>query len=317
MKILFTADWHIKLGQKSVPVEWQKNRYKLFFSKLKELQKQCDIMIIGGDIFDRLPTLEELQLYFSFLSYITIPTIIYDGNHEATKKGKSFLPLLSDASYNINDYINILCEPTTINGIDFIPYTHIKSFNPKDFNSKILCTHVRGEIQPHVKPEIDLDKLNSWEVVLAGDLHAYTNCQRNILYPGSPLSTSFHRSKIKNGIIIFDTDTMEHNWIDLELPQLIRKTVVSKDEIIPTEYDHTIYEIEGNTKDLANIDKDDELLDKKIIQKSTESTLNFKGTKTIRDEVILYLTKFLILKQEDVDNIMEIYDDRTRKIDLE
>ena len=29
--ILFTADWHIKLGQKNVPMAWACARYDLFF----------------------------------------------------------------------------------------------------------------------------------------------------------------------------------------------------------------------------------------------------------------------------------------------
>ena len=58
MTILFTADWHIKLGQKNVPVQWAKNRYRLFFSQVYEVEPKVDLHIIGGDIFDRLPTIE-------------------------------------------------------------------------------------------------------------------------------------------------------------------------------------------------------------------------------------------------------------------
>ena len=49
--ILFTADWHIKLGQKNIPKEWALNRYKLFFKQLHSLEKQCNMHIIGGDLF--------------------------------------------------------------------------------------------------------------------------------------------------------------------------------------------------------------------------------------------------------------------------
>ena len=87
--ILFTADWHLKLGQKNVPVEWAKNRYNKFFDQIAEIEERCAAHIIGGDLFDRLPTMEELELYFTFIANVTIPTIIYDGNHEATKKNKT------------------------------------------------------------------------------------------------------------------------------------------------------------------------------------------------------------------------------------
>ena len=38
MKVLFTADLHIKVGQKSVPREWAKNRYDILFSELSRVK---------------------------------------------------------------------------------------------------------------------------------------------------------------------------------------------------------------------------------------------------------------------------------------
>ena len=68
--ILFTADWHIKLGQKNVPREWATDRYRKFFEQVHGLEKQCNMHIIGGDLFDRLPNMEELELYFEFISKV-------------------------------------------------------------------------------------------------------------------------------------------------------------------------------------------------------------------------------------------------------
>ena len=50
--ILFTADWHIKLGQKNVPVEWATKRYNEFFDQVHQQSESCDMHIIGGDLFD-------------------------------------------------------------------------------------------------------------------------------------------------------------------------------------------------------------------------------------------------------------------------
>jgi len=41
----------------------------------------------------------------------------------------------------------------------------------------------------------------------------------------------------------------------LNLPQLIRKTVQSPEDMIPTDYHHTIYEIEGDIQELANVEE--------------------------------------------------------------
>ena len=60
--ILFTADWHLKLGQKNVPIEWATNRYREFFSQIQEIEQDVTLHIIGGDLFDRLPSMPELEL---------------------------------------------------------------------------------------------------------------------------------------------------------------------------------------------------------------------------------------------------------------
>ena len=79
MKMLFTADWHIKLGQKNVPKEWQINRFHIMVDELQQFD--YDIMVIGGDIFDRLPSLDELSLYFELIKKFDKPTYIFDGIH--------------------------------------------------------------------------------------------------------------------------------------------------------------------------------------------------------------------------------------------
>lgn len=306
MKILFIADLHIKLNTKNIPKEWAVNRYEMLFTKICEESLGKDLLILGGDVFDKLPSIEEVTLFLKLITIIPIRTLIYDGNHEALKRGSTFLTLLKDTVNSLNSKVMIIDGIYEENGIDFIPYTHLKTFNPKDFHNKILCTHVRGEIKPHVKPEINLDKLNRWEVVLAGDLHAYTNSQRNILYPGSPISTSFHRNNISNGAILFDTRSMQHDFIEFGLPQLLRKTVESEEEMIATDYDLTIYELIGNTADVANVEN--KLLDKKIVNKNTEASLDLSN-KTVEQELIIYLKEVVLLDEDQVEDVLGVHYD--------
>ena len=229
--ILFTADWHVKLGQKNVPIKWAINRYRYFFEQVHELESQCSMHIIGGDLFDRLPNMEELELYFSFIRRVTIPTIIFDGNHEATKKNKTFFTQLKQVSRDINPLINVV-DISYIDeelGYGILPYADLHRKGAIDHfdKTKPLFTHVRGEIPPHVKPEIDLDLFEDFPIVFAGDLHSHSNTQRNIVYPGSPMTTSFHRNLVKTGYILINENDWSWMWEEFHLPQLIRKTVRS------------------------------------------------------------------------------------------
>ncbi len=296
MKVLFTADWHIKLGQKGVPIDWAKNRYQQLFKQIHNLEAKADLMVLGGDIFDKLPSMEELELYFDFVLSVRIPTIIYSGNHEALKKTTTFLTSLKEVTYNLNNRVQIIDDFKTIHGMDFIPYNVLKQYHPADidFHGDILFTHVRGEIAPHVKPEIPLELLDRWKVVMAGDLHSHENSQRNIIYPGSPVTTSFHRNTVETGVSLLDTDTLGHTWIPLKLPQLLRKTIKAGEDMPATDYHHTIYEVEGDMAELSNMENH-ELLDKKVVKRDTDTTLILGSELTIEQEVEEYLRYVLQL----------------------
>lgn len=310
MKILFSADWHIKLGQKSVPVEWQKNRYLSLFEKLIEIP--CDLQVVGGDIFDRVPTLEELQLFWIFVSKCRVPTLIYSGNHEAIGKYTTFLTYLKEAVFEMNQLVRIVDEIEENDVYTIIPYNRLKkwaeNYQDYDFNSKICFTHVRGEIPPHVTPEINLELFNQFEVVVAGDLHSHSNSQRNIIYPGSPLTTSFHRSIVNTGCLIIDTVKDDISWIDLELPQLLKLTVDDPSLMVKSDFHHTVYELHGDIMELSQVANQD-LLDKKIVRTTSESSLILTKEMTIDDELSEFLLYITGLEEPKVRKLLKTYHD--------
>jgi DNA repair exonuclease SbcCD nuclease subunit len=318
MKILFTADVHIKLGQKNVPIEWAKNRFHLFVEQFQQMQKQADLVIIGGDIFDRLPTMDEVELYFDFVASFIKPTIIYPGNHEMLKKDTTFLTNLKKSTNRLNPQVEVIDEFWCIKSadVDIIPYNKLKEFekDPREFHGKILCTHVRGEIPPHVKPEVDLELFKRWDIVLAGDLHSYENSQLNILYPGSPYTTSFHRNSVDTGAILLDTDTLVHVWLKFNLPQLIRKTVGVADPKPATDFDHTIYQVEGDMHELGELE-DSELIDRKVIKRDTDSALMLDPEMSLTQEVKEYLTYILELPDETVESVLKELQNYAEKIE--
>jgi DNA repair exonuclease SbcCD nuclease subunit len=309
--ILFTADWHIKLGQKNVPLPWACSRFELFFEEIKLIEKSADIHVIGGDLFDRVPTMDELTLYFDFIKGVSIPTYIFDGNHEATKKNKTFFSNLKRATQDVNPLVEVIDTTTEFEWGTLLPYVdlHKKNSIEKCNKDKPLFTHVRGEIPPHVTPEVDLDRFNDFPIVYAGDLHAHSNTQRNIVYPGSPMTTSFHRELVKTGYLMIKGHD-KWKWYEFNLPQLIRKTISSEAQMIPTDYHHTIYEIEGDVADLATV-KNSELLDKKVVKRSTESTLDLKDL-TIEEELVEYFTSILNLPSDKIQNIMGVFNDYSK-----
>jgi len=315
--ILFTADWHIKLGQKNVPLPWACSRYELFFQQLKDLEPKIDLHIIGGDLFDRMPSMDELTLYFDFVKGVGVKTIIFDGNHEATRKNKTFFDNLIRVTNELNPLVEVITETYygTTGTMEWaiLPYADLHKKNSiEKIDAEHLFTHVRGEIPPHVVPEVDLTRFDKFRTVFAGDLHAHENTQRNIVYPGSPMTTSFHRNEVKTGYLLID-DNFNWTWHEFNLPQLIRKTVDDPDEMVQTEWHHTIYEIEGDVQDLAKV-KNSELLDKKVVKRETEATLDLENL-TMEEELVKYLTE--ILKIEKTDNIVRVFNDYSKNFSME
>lgn len=319
--ILFTADWHIKLGQKNVPRAWAVNRYRMFFQQLEAVESEDNISlhIVGGDLFDRLPNMEELELYFEWVSGVTVPTIVFDGNHEATKKNQTFFDQLKQATSKINPLVTVITESYVDEELGFgiLPYADLhKKDAIENFSTECLFTHVRGEIPPHVKPEVPLERFDKFKVVFAGDLHAHSNTQRNIVYPGSPMTTSFHRNEVETGYLLINESDWSWEWRSFELPQLIRKTVRNPEEMIPTDFHHTIYEIEGDIQELANV-KNSDLLDKKVVKRSSETALVIEKDMSIQEELSEYLTYILEINEERIPEIVGLFNDYAAKVEME
>lgn len=311
MQVLVSADWHLKLGTKGVPINWAHNRYNILFGEIEKFSNQVDIHLILGDVFDKVPTLDELELFFEFITNTSMKTYIISGNHEATRKNATFLSNIKSVVNKLNPKVEIIDDYHSIKGIDFIPYNKLKEWEKDPDNiffslhNNILCTHVRGDIPPHVKAEVNLSLFKRWKTVLAGDLHSYSNSQLNIIYPGSPVTTSFHRSLVDTGVIIFNTDTHEHTWVKLEVPQLIRKTIKAGDPMPATEYHHTVYEVEGDMAELSNMENS-ELLDKKVVSRDSDTTLFLDPSMSISDEVEEYARYVLLLNDEAVSDMLAV-----------
>ena len=313
MNTLFTADWHLKVGQKNVPEAWACERYSMFFQKIHELEKGIDLHVIGGDLFDRIPTMTELELYFEFISGVGVRTLIYDGNHEATKIHQTFLTQLKKASKEVNPLIEVVDSIYNEDHFGVLPYCALHGkWHAKDFNiRKPLFTHVRGAIPPHVTPEVDLKRFQQFPIIFAGDLHSHTNTQLNIVYPGSPMTTQFHRNLVETGYIIISENNWE--WHKFDLPQLIRKTVSSPEEMVPTDYHHTIYELEGDIADLSSVANSD-LLDKKVIKRKTETALMLDKEMSLEEELVEYLSYILELEENKVKDVLSTFHDYSKEI---
>ncbi len=320
MKILSVADIHINLHKKKIPYEWQVNRFTMLFSKLLELEKECDVTVISGDIFDKKPEPDEICLFLSYANAVKKPTLAIPGNHEASTKGKSFLEYFEQDNVinNSNFYLSTTNKRIEVAGQTFqlFPYGEMQVRNiPKAVEGDILVTHIRGEVPPHITPEFDFEKLRPWNLVLLGDLH-FNHKYKDypVYYPGSPLNTTFDRDSSRSygvDIITLNSDkdyTVE--FVDLDLPKLIRKTVEAGTTLTADPIHHIVYEVTGSIDKLSKV-QNHELLDKKIADKPQENSKLDLVNKSLPEELSLYLD---FIKINNKTEVLELFNSLGIKI---
>lgn len=314
MKILHVADIHINLHKKKIPYEWQANRFRLLFHKLLALEKECDVTVLAGDIFDRKPEPDEICLFLSYANSVTKPTLAIPGNHEATTKGNTFLEHFETehAINNPNFILSTKNSRFTINGIGFqlFPYGEMQAGNiPKYVSGDILVTHIRGEVPPHITAEFDFNKIAAWPLTLIGDLHfCHKYKDYPVYYSGSPLNTTFDRDDSReygvNIIDYHDADNYTITFVDLGLPKLIRRTVEAGTELKADSFHHVVYEVTGTIDKLSKI-QNHELLDKKIAEKPSENSVLDLADKTLKQELELYLD---FIKVDNKKGVLTLFD---------
>ena len=84
------------------------------------------------------------------------------------------------------------------------------------------------------------------------------------------------------------------------MPQLIRKTVGASDPKPPTSYHHTIYQVEGDLQELGELE-DSELIDRKVIKRTSDVQLMLDSEMTLLEEVREYLRYILNLPETTVE----------------
>ncbi len=131
MKLVHTADWHVG---KSIRGRHRTSEYREILRELKEFlqQKQCDVLMVAGDIFDsNAPSAESEDIVYGFFHEILrlgVQVLVIAGNHDSGLRFEAISQLMRMAGI-------------TMRGV----YTH----NDKDGICNTLITGKDGQ-QAHI-----------------------------------------------------------------------------------------------------------------------------------------------------------------------
>ena len=255
MKIVHCSDLH--LGKRfSGNKDYVKKRYMDFFNafatfvdKVEEIKP--DVCLIAGDIFDKKEInpdiLSKTEYLFKRLrNNIKKDIIAIEGNHDNSRiLEESWLEYLQEQNILKVFYYNKDFEEKNylkIDDINFYPVGYpgfmidealtklSEKLNPQEKNIVIVHTGISGSINtlPGLVSTSILDLFKDKAIYIAGGhIHSFTTYPKEKPYffvSGSLEFSNVQNEKSdKKGFILFDTDTLNYEFIELEHRKRIKK----------------------------------------------------------------------------------------------
>lgn len=210
-KILFIGDPHLKINnfeQSITLLRW--------IEKIAE-EKKPDIVCNLGDTFDTHAVVrsELLSEFNNHVKTITSRDIEYWyvlGNHDQYKP--------KDAKYHALQTINIkgfrlFDKVTELDGITIVPY--VQKFEDFPLNTQRICiTHNTfiGADYGFKREDcgIDAEKVSA-NIIISGHIHGRQHFGK-VVYPGTPFASSISDVDQVKGIVLFNTETLEQEFIE-------------------------------------------------------------------------------------------------------
>ena len=255
MKIVHCSDLH--LGKRfSGNKDYVKKRYMDFFNafatfvgKVEEIKP--DVCLIAGDIFDKKEInpdiLSKTEYLFKRLKdNVKKDIIAIEGNHDNSRiLEESWLEYLQEQDILKVFYYNKDFEEKNylkIDDINFYPIGYpgfmidealtklSEKLNPQEKNIVIVHTGISGSINtlPGLVSTSILDLFKDKAIYIAGGhIHSFTTYPKEKPYffvSGSLEFSNVQNEKSdKKGFILFDTDTLNYEFIELEHRKRIKK----------------------------------------------------------------------------------------------
>ena len=308
MSFIYTADWHIKTKFREVPISWLSDRFLewLVFLENERKRLNTDTLVIGGDLFDKIPTMFDMAL-FATIDYATNfnEIMIYPGNHEMLSKKNSFYTYLE----KIFPQFTWITEPQQWRDWWVIPYPDIKQVGP--LNKEKVMSHVRcASDRGLYDAEIDFSIFDNCDAVLLGDIHEHRVISDKIKYPGAPYDTTFTRLPLRNRYYFYvDGDSvLVCKRAGNSFKRLIKvDTTIEhynnvRDKVKNSKHYYDIQIIVDSMDELDSMKGQDMV---KVKLRETDDT--YEDADTIEEEMYNYLVQVLGMDNSAATQVMTVY----------
>ena len=216
-------------------VQAKKENLHLVKRLINDVEAQSNDIIWLGDLLDRRGHIEAelLNLFYEYFSHSKHNHWIIVGNHDLLSvhsqetaltplKALENVRIIDEPTYLTKDgpYSDILMVPYYRNPQKFLEAVNDPSNEPKP--TTLICHQGIKEFtlgSGYTEDEaVHLSDLQQFQLVVCG--HYHTPQQKsNVVYVGSPFSHSFGESNENKRLAIFDTSTLNLDYIPTDFPQ--------------------------------------------------------------------------------------------------
>ena len=248
MKLLLKGDSHYKIGKFALAKDFMS-----WVNHLAEEQRP-DVFVSLGDDFDthavlRSEVMGEFVKHVHFILALGIHYVYVIGNHDQYKpKDATYYSV--QALKGLHKNFHIVDSPQDLFGITFVPYqNHIEQF-PKQTQSLCIAHQTfKGASYGSMMAEdgVDPDDVSA-DLIISGHVHIRQSFNK-VIYPGSPYSQNANDVDQVKGVMLLDSNTFEHSFIEAPFPTW-RKMERTIDGSMSVEQIHTDIEaVLSSTKD--------------------------------------------------------------------
>jgi len=282
MKILHSADWHLD-APLGLSDEAQRSKLRTELSriplKIAALckEKQCDILLLSGDLFDGAYAADTLQNFKTALQSLEIPVFIAPGNHDFVGADSPWLT--ETFPENVHIFTHPAIESISLPELDCRVYGAgyismdcpglLEDFTPSHTETYAIGilhgdpTQISSPYCPVTKEQV---KRSGLDYLALGHIHkgdSFLAGKTLCAWPGCPMGHGYDETGEKGVLLVTLDDTVTAEFIPLDTTRFYDWEVEVRqglDSVLPPVGNENFYRItlEGTSDplDLARLKQD-------------------------------------------------------------
>ncbi len=265
IKILHSADWHLDAPLLfSAPAQREHLRKELakLPQKIGEVckQKQCDILLLSGDLFDGAYATATLQGFKNMLQSLEIPVFIAPGNHDFVGSGSPWLGEVFPE--NVHIFTHATVESVSLPHLDCRVYgagftamdcpALLANFSANQEETYAIGvfhgdpTQVTSPYSPITKEQVKNSGLHYLALghIHKGDMFRAGNTL--CAWPGCPMGHGYDETGEKGVLFVTLEDTATAEFLPLDTPRFYDLEVNAEkglDSVLPPVGNENFYRI--------------------------------------------------------------------------